>query len=356
MGFYSCETYRKDMAEIAEHIVHVELLKDKRVLVTGANGLIASYLVDALLYLNEVRGYNIDVYVLARTRAKVEKRFAEHVGDEHFHVLLQDVTQPLEGVDCKFDYVVHAACSAHPLAYSQTPVEIIKSNLIGTENVLHYMKEHGGGKFLFVSSSEVYGENKDKEELHEDDYGYININNPRSCYVESKRASETLCVCYSHEYGIDTCSVRPGSIFGPSITEDNSRADAQFLRKALDHQNIIMKSAGAQLRSYEYVSDAVSGILTVLLNAETMNSYNISSPISSATIRQFAECIAATEGIQVVFENPDEVEKAGYSVVSKCVLSSDKLERLGWKPAVTLQEGVRRMLAISKEMLHQGSC
>ena len=353
MGFYSCETYRTDMAEIAEHIVNAEQLIDKHVLVTGANGLIASYLVDSLLYLNEVRNYNINIYVMARTRAKVEKRFAEHVQDEHFHILLQDVTLPLEDVDCKFDYVVHAACSAHPLAYSQTPVEIIKSNLIGTENILHYMKKHGGGKFLFVSSSEVYGENKEKEVLHEEDYGYININNPRSCYTESKRASETLCVCYSHEYGIDTCCVRPGSIFGPSITEDNSRADAQFLRKALEQENIVMKSTGAQLRSYEYVSDAVSGILTVLINGKNMNSYNISSPISSATIRQFAECIAEAAGIQVVFDIPDATEKAGYSVISKCVLASDKLEALGWKPSVTLQEGVRRMLSVSKEMLQE---
>ena len=350
MGFYSNVLYQNDLKEIADHIVNPERLKGKRILITGANGLIASYIVDTLLWLNDNHDYNTDVYALVRTKEKAERRFFENLNNEHFRIVLQDVTQPLLNVDCPFDYVVHAACNAHPLAYATTPVEVIKSNITGTENVLNYMLTHGGGKMVFVSSSEVYGENKAADSLTESMYGYIDITNPRSCYSESKRAAESLCVSFSKEYNIDVCMVRPGFIFGPAVPSDNSRADAQFLRNAIAHKDIVMKSAGAQLRSYEYVSDAVSGILTAMINGENCNAYNIASPISSATIREFAETIAKSAGIKVVFENPEEVEKAGYSVISKCILNSDKLLGLGWKPSATLEEGVRRMIGIATEM------
>ena len=349
MGFYSNKLYQDDLKEIAENIVNCEYLRNKSVLITGANGLIASYIVDALLWMNDHLDFNINVYALVRTKEKAEKRFFFFFHNEYFRLILQDVTQPLTDVDCHFDYVVHAACNAHPLAYSKTPVEVIRANITGTENVLNYMLAHGGGKMVFVSSSEVYGENKEQDSLSEGMYGYIDITNPRACYSESKRAAESLCVSFSKEYNIDVCMVRPGFIFGPAVTADNSRADAQFLRNALAHQDIVMKSAGAQLRSYEYVSDAVSGILTVMINGENGNAYNIASPISAATIRQFADTIASASGIRVVFENPEEIEKAGYSVISRCILNSDKLVNLGWKPRVTIEEGVRRMIGIAAE-------
>lgn len=351
MSFYSIPEYQNDLKEIAEHIVGVEELRGKTVLITGANGLIASTVADALMWLNDECGWNTEVCALARTKAKIEARFREHLGKQHFHIVLQDVTAPLESLDCRLDYVIHAACSAHPMAYSKTPVEIVRANIQGTQNLLEYMTKHGGGKFLFVSSSEVYGENRSVESIRETDYGFIDILNPRSCYSESKRAAETLCASYSKEYGIETVCVRPGFIFGASITEDNSRADAQFLRKALSGEDIVMKSAGAQLRSYEYVSDASSSILSVLTRGENMNAYNIASPISSATIRAFAETIAEESGVRVVFEDPDAVEKAGYSVISRCILGAEKLCALGWEPAVTLREGVRRMIAISRAAL-----
>ena len=350
MGFYSTDIYKSDLEEISDNIVNCELLKNKNILVTGANGLIASYIVDTFLWLNENRDFNIHIYALARSRSKIESRFEEHLNNQNFHIILQSVTEPITSINYRFDYVIHAACSAHPLAYSTAPVEIIKSNIVGTENLLNYMISHDGGKLLFVSSSEVYGENKNIEKIGEDDYGYINIINPRSCYSESKRAAETLCASYAKEYGIESCYVRPGFIFGAAITDDNSRADAQFLRNVIKGEDIVMKSPGLQLRSYEYVSDAVSAILTVLINGENMNAYNIASSISSATIREFAELIASEGGTRVIFENPDEVEKAGYSVISRCILDSQKIESLGWKPSVTIREGVKRMLNITKEI------
>ena len=237
MGFYSNVLYQNDLKEIADHIVNPERLKGKRILITGANGLIASYIVDTLLWLNDNHDYNTDVYALVRTKEKAERRFFENLNNEHFRIVLQDVTQPLLNVDCPFDYVVHAACNAHPLAYATTPVEVIKSNITGTENVLNYMLTHGGGKMVFVSSSEVYGENKAADSLTESMYGYIDITNPRSCYSESKRAAESLCVSFSKEYNIDVCMVRPGFIFGPAVPSDNSRADAQFLRNAIAHKD-----------------------------------------------------------------------------------------------------------------------
>lgn len=327
--------------QIPEQIARISIgLRSKCVLVTGANGLVGSTLVDLLIAADQAYGLGLSIAVLGRDRKALDKRFS---GNSQLRVIEADVCN-VSLPELKVDYIVHAASPAHPLAYSQTPVDVMKANLIGTMNMLELAKRTGA-RLLFVSSGEIYGVSDDPNSCFEEsEYGYIEISNPRSCYPESKRAAETLCASYHAQYGVDTVTARLCHVYGPTITDKNSRADAQFLRNAVQGQDIVMKSPGTQVRSFCYVKDAAAGLLYILLKGVSGEAYNIANKDSVATIRRYAEILAALGGVAIRNEFPPEEEARGYSQVSRAVLDAAKLERLGWVPRYTLEQGLRETL------------
>jgi nucleoside-diphosphate-sugar epimerase len=344
------------LSEIAK-LTHIQQIADKfselknrSVLVTGAYGLIASTVVDVLMCLNQKYGYAIEVYALCRNEQRAHKRFGIYEDSPYFHYLIMDICEKIKG-NKPFDYIIHAACNAHPLAYSTNPIGVIEANIIGTKNCLEYIKQNGGKRLLFVSSSEVYGNSisaihpeKVFGDITETDYGMIDPLKPRSCYAESKRAAESICIAYKNQFHIDITIARPGFIYGAVITEDNSRADAQFLRNAINHQDIVMKSSGNQIRSYCYVLDAALALLTILLEGACGEAYNIANCNSNVSIYEFAATIAKNAGVSIIFEDPKDIEKKGYSTFGNVVLSSDKLMSLGWNAIFNLNTGVAAML------------
>ena len=200
---------------------------------------------------------------------------------------------------------------------------------------------------LFVSTGEIYGENPAiRDGFAETDFGKIESMNPRACYPESKRAAETLCASYLKQYQVDSVVARLCYVYGPTITSENSRADAQFLRNAIAGEDVVMKSAGAQVRSYCYVADAASALAAILLNGESGCAYNVANRDSVRSIREYAETLAGVAGVRVRFELPDDAEKKGYSAVSRAVQKPDRLEALGWKPAFTFEEGMEHTYRI----------
>lgn len=339
-----CATEKLEYERIWAKVKNI-IPQNSSVLVTGANGLIASNLVDSLMYFNEAYATNNMIIALCRNEEKARKRFGRYLKSGKLNIWCQDICEFDMNQTC--DYVVHAASNAHPLAYATKPIETMRTNFIGTMKVLDYASEKKAKSVVYISTSEIYGENH-KDRLNEQEYGSVNTLNPRSCYSESKRSAETLCVCYSKEKNLDVKIVRPGYIYGAQITEDNSRADAQFLRNVIADENIVMKSEGKQKRSYCYVSDAVSAILYVMLLGKTGEAYNIANTNSEASIREYAEMLAIQGGVKLVFDIPSENEKRGYSVVNNSLLSDTKLRNLGWIPQYNLQQGIEQMLNNSK--------
>lgn len=337
------EEYKKSLMTVLD-LPQIETIRNKKILITGAGGLICSVLVDQLMMLNMAYGYNVNVYAAGRMRTKIEERFFLWKEDRNFHYVEYDALKPFAS-DIIFDYVIHGASLSSPGAYGQTPVETMLSNLIGVKNLLELIKKCGQGKLLYISSSEVYGKRNCNEPYSEEDYGYVDILNPRACYPSSKRSSETLCSAYKEEYGIDFVIVRPGHIYGPTMTATDNRAASEFLREASAGKNIIMKSAGMQLRSYCYVIDCANAILTVLLNGECGEAYNISNSESIVTIREFAECVAREAKVQIIFENATDQEKASYNLMNNSGLTSRKIEELGWKGIFNLESGIQNTLA-----------
>lgn len=325
--------------------IDVDILRNKSLLITGANGLVGSYLIDFLTYLNKILQTNIIIYAMSRSKSKLEQRFKQ---TPNLILVEQDLNKPLDFNEY-VDYVVHAASNAHPLAFSKNPVETMKTNLFGTMNLLELTKKYNG-KFLYLSTGEIYGNNKDKA-FTEDDLGVVDTKLARSCYPESKRAAETLCISYYAQYGLKVNIARLCYVYGATITDDNSRADAQFLRNAVNHENIIMKSEGLQRRTYCYVADCVSGLLTILLNGLEGEFYNISNPNSIVSVKEYAQALADIANVKLVLELPTEIEKKGYSKPADSILDSSKLQSLGWKALYDIKNGLKNTYKIKTERI-----
>lgn len=296
-------------------------------------------MVDFLLSLD----LGISVYAAGRDTEKLKHRFSHWAGCDDLYYVNYDARLPLPQ-ELVFDYYIHGASPANPAAYGAQPVETMLANFQGMENILRHAKENGGKRVMYVSSSEVYGKKEGSCPYHEQEYGFVDLLNPRACYPSSKRAAETLCAAYTQEYGVDTVIVRPGHVYGPTATAADNRASSQFPRDVLAGKDIVMKSAGTQLRSYCYVLDCVSAMAAVLLKGKSGSAYNISNRDSVVTIRQMAQAFADAAGRQLVFENATDAEQKSYNLMDNSALDATSLENLGWRGLFDLKNGVKATL------------
>ena len=231
----------EELDRIAALNLPYERLDGKTVAVTGAGGLVGNYLMRALDAVRRAHGLNLTLIALCRSP---ERSRAQLRGVDALTCIEYDATRPLTA-DFRADYVLHAAANAHPLAFSSDPVGTMQGNILGTMNLLEHMRETGG-RFILFSTGEIYGERPDLPGgFDETSFGSVDPMNPRACYPESKRAAETLCAAYARQYGVDALAARLTYTYGASITDQNSRADAQFLRRALAGEDIVLKSVGA---------------------------------------------------------------------------------------------------------------
>lgn len=311
------------------------------VLVTGATGLLGKPVADTLTRLNEVKNAGIGVYAASRSEESFAARFENKKG---LFYLAYNLNERLDG---KFDYIIHAASNADPKMFAEDPVGTMTANFTGACNLLENARERGCGRFLFVSSGEVYGQYDGKTDAFGEDYsGRVDFTEPRGCYPSAKRAAENLAACYAYQYGVDTVTVRPSHTYGPTQLKRDSRAMSQFFRAASEGRDIVLKSTGETVRSYTCVFDAVSGIFTVLLKGARGEAYNIANSASAVSIAALAREIASYAGVKVVF---DIGEVKGAGSISRGVLSGEKLEKLGWRPKYPLSRGAVTTLDIMKE-------
>ena len=332
----------EEFAKIAALDLPYDDLAGKAVAVTGATGLVGSYLLRALDAVNRAHGLKLRLIALCRKPEAAKDRLS---GMDNLSILSYDACAPLNA-NFRADFTVHAASNAHPLAFSSDPVGTMQANLLGTMQLLEHVRATGG-RLLFLSTGEIYGENPELASFDEHSFGSIDPMRFRSCYPESKRAAETLCASYAQQYGVDALVARLTYTYGPTITKESSRADAQFLRCALEGRDIVLKSPGTQIRSYCYAADTVSALITLLLKGATGEAYNVANPTCSPSIREYAGTLAGLAGVQLMFDLPPESERAGYSAVTRAVLNPEKLMNLGWHAAYDLREGLMHTLAIS---------
>lgn len=329
--------------EHAQMSTDLSPLRGKTVLVSGATGMLGSCVTDLLRCYGQC-----GVIAMGRDAVSAEKRFGPDI--EPYCFWQHDVCEPLtERLPVQVDYIIHAASNADPVRMAADPVGTLLSNIEGTKHLMDYGMLHGMRRFLFVSSGEVYGQpNAALDDFTEDYCGPVDLSNPRSCYPAGKRAAEVLCQSYIRQYGIDAVIVRPCHLFGPTMRRSDSRAVSEFLWNAAYGKDIVMKSAGAIERSHCYVVDAALALLTALLKGSCGTAYNIADRRYQMTIRDFAQKAADAGGCQVIFDVPSDLERAGYSRVSRAVLDSSRIEALGWSPCA--QAGICETIDILREL------
>lgn len=335
--------FLEEMEAIARLPLPFEQLRGKTIAVTGATGLIGSSFLRALNAASHAHRLNLRLIALCRNPERAKSILADIPQIEYRQY---DACASTDD-DFRADYILHAASNAYPMAFSADPVGTMQTNILGTMKLLEHIRRHGG-RLVFCSTGEIYGEDPDIEAFEETSFGAVDPMRARACYPEGKRAAETLCAAYAAQYGTDALAARLCYVFGPAITKENSRADAQFLRKALAGEDIVMKSPGRQIRSYCYAADAAAALITLMLKGEKGQAYNIANPAGISSIRNYARTLAELAGVQLKFELPPEVEKQGYSTVSRAVLNPGKLMKLGWQPQYDLRTGLSHTLEISR--------
>ena len=342
--------YLEDVKKVASLEVEWQKICGKHFVISGASGMIGSFLIDVLMHKNRAENANISITALVRNEARAKERFNAYAGDEKLNIVKCDINSGLNLPGVKADFVIHAASNTHPVAYANDPVGTVATNIIGTNNMLAFAAENGCERFVFVSSVEIYGENRGDTEYFTEDYlGYIDCNTLRAGYPESKRCGEALCQAYIRKENMDIVIPRLARSYGPTMLKSDTKAISQFIGNGVRRENIVLKSAGTQLYSYTYAADAVSGVIYCLLRGECGHAYNIADPASDITLRDLAAVIAGIAGREVVFEIPDAVESAGFSKATKAIMDGTKIKKLGWQPLYNMQSGLERTIALLSE-------
>lgn len=344
--------YKYDLRAIATApFLPWDVLHGSSLLLSGATGMIGSFLVDTILLRNQEFNLGCTVYALSRNQEKALSRFAAWSGSPFLRIIEGDVNQGIsfpEGESCA--YILHLASNTHPVAYATDPIGTITANIIGTKNMLDLAVRCHARRFLFASSNEIYGENRGDQELFDESYlGYLDCNTLRAGYPESKRCGETLCQAYRKQESLDVVIARLTRSFGPTLQPSDTKAMSQFLRNGLNGENIVLKSTGNQYYSYTYTADAVSGLLTILLKGDDGLAYNVADSSCDIRLKDLAALIASAAGTQVVFDLPDAIESAGFSKATKARLDGTRLRALGWRVLFPLETAVDRTMRILKD-------
>lgn len=334
--------YQEDLQNILL-IKGIEQIRNKNFLITGASGLIGTCLIDSLMLYNE-RGANIHIYAVGRNKQKVFSRLGEYYSNNHFHFIEQDVRSPFSS-DLKVDYIIPLASNTHPTAYSLYPIETIEINVKGAEHALNKAIECGA-TVLYPSTVEVYGNAKGEETFEENSTGKLNLSTSRACYTESKRLCEAYCQSFISEKGAIVKVARLSRIFGPTMLETDTKASSQFIMKAIQGEDIILKSKGEQLFSYTYVADAVSALLYILIHGENGQAYNVSVDSCNVRLKDFASLCANWAKKEVIYHLPSDIEKKGFSIAMRAIMDNAKLKSIGWSSSLGIKEAINRTLEI----------
>lgn len=323
--------FEEDIKNIINYF-DMSVFDGKTILVTGATGLIGKLCVKSLLN----SGYNTQVIALVRDEEKAKNIFGE---SKRLTYLVQDINQRINTTR-RVDYIIHAASTTSSKDFVEKPVETIYTAINGSRNVLEFAKNKRLEGMVYLSSLEIYGVNE-KENIKEEDYGYIDILNPRSSYSESKKMVETMCISYGTEYGVPVKIARLAQTFGAGVSISDNRVFAQFAKAIINKENIILHTKGETKRNYCYTTDAVRGIFTILSKGENNNAYNVANENSYCSISEMAHLLE-NEYTKVEYKI-DEVNR-GYNPTVKIALNTEKLNALGWEAKVNLKEMFDRLI------------
>ena len=321
-----------------------KFFQGKTVLISGANGMLPSYMVETLLYLNEKCDYHVKVVALVRNLEKAHKCFSEHIQNTALEFLVQDVAEPIK-YKGDIHFIVHAASQAAPSYYGVDPVGTFKANTLGTINMLELAKEKHVEGFLYFSTGAVYGNvSNESALLVEDKQGCVNTLDVRNCYAESKRAGENACICYYYQYGVPVKIVRIFHTFGPKVNLNDGRVFSDFCKNILNNQDIVLKSDGLAKRPFCYVADAVIAYFMVLLHGEVAKAYNVGGDqaheISIKDLSEMLVNLYPERNLKLVYDiNPNDITYAKMRTPQQQIIPDlSRIQSLGWTQSYSVRD------------------
>lgn len=324
----------------------LKLLEGKKILVTGAAGLIPSYFLDTIYLLNK-KYFTKKCELTAYNHHNIDEnnRLFYLKGDKNIFFKTVDVSKAYE-IEAGYDYIIHAASKASPGDYIKNPIETIDANVKGSETILKYMLKNQVKSYLYLSSGEIYG-NPPSEMIptRESYIGSTNHLSERSCYVESKRFSETMAINYFKKYNIPVKLVRPVHVYGPGIRLNDGRVWAHFIKNAYEGKAITILSDGKASRGFCYISDAMVQLWDVLLLGKNGQVYNIGNDSEEISIKELAKIIAELfdKNIRISIENRDVLYLKD-SPRRSCPNMTKTFTEFDLKNKISIKEGLERTI------------
>ena len=310
----------------------------ERILVTGGAGFLGSHLCDLLL------GLQADVICLDNFFSGSKDNIRHLAGHPTFETIRHDVIHPFF---VEVDQVYHLACPASPIHYQHNPIKTVKTNVMGTINMLGLAKRTGA-RILLASTSEVYGD----PQIHpqtESYWGHVNPIGPRSCYDEGKRVAETLMTDYHRQNRVDIRIARIFNTYGPRMAVKDGRVVSNFIVQALRGEPLTVYGEGSQTRSFCYVSDLIDGLHRLMEAVDPGGPVNLGNP-TEFTILELAELVLKlTKSRSPVIYRPLPQDDPA----QRCPDISLAREALGWEPKVKLVEGLQQTIEYFKRQLSQ---
>ena len=346
IDFLTNTVIRKDMEEIYSRGDYSLLSGGKSVLVTGAYGMLASYMVYFMLYLNEIHAFDIKIIAVSRNVEKFNARFGAH--KDKMALISKSVNEP---VDIKCDFIIHAASFASPQHYTVRPIDVILPNVLGTNNLLELAATYKA-RFLFLSTCGVYGHLEGSQvNVTESDFGIIDPLAAHSCYEESKRLGEALCAAYCKQKGVESVIARIAHTYGPTMDiENDPRVFASFVKNAVNGEPIEIKSDGSARRSFCYISDATAAYFRLLFEGRPGEAYNVCNTSQTVSIKELGSIVSKLAGVDFVHVQRDSGDTyLQNDNPSNTLYVSDKLKKLGFDFTVDLQEGFGRVVSYFRE-------
>jgi UDP-glucuronate decarboxylase len=321
-------------------------LSGKTILVSGGNGFLCSYFVDLVAHLNAMflkRPCNI--IVVDNLISSFSYKFAHLDAKQYFEFIDHDLTKPLS-VDGPVNYIIHGASIASPSYYRKYPVETMNVNVQGTRNLLDLARIKKSDSFIFLSTSEIYGDPDPQHIPTSEDYrGFVSCTGPRACYDESKRFGETLCMNFWRQYGVPIKITRSFNVFGPRLSLEDKRVVPDFISNVLKDEDIILFSDGKATRTFCYVTDSIRGHMRVLLSDNNGEAYNIGNDFPEVTMKDLAETVIRASGknLKVRFAKSPDKDYTTDNPQRRCPnIKKMHTHFPDWNPEISLESGICR--------------
>lgn len=333
----------------------IEKLANQNLLLTGSCGFLGSYFMHSIMYANNtvLKGKECTLFALDNFIRGRPEWLKEFENNAYIKIIKHDIVNQLPLDLPKMNYIIHAASIASPTYYRLHPIETMDTNVLGLRNLLDYSvsDKEAVKSFLFFSSSEIYGDPNAKNIPTPEDYrGNVSCTGPRACYDESKRYGETLCVNFYKVYGVPVKIVRPFNNYGPGLKITDGRVIPDFCRNLLNNKNIILLSDGSPIRTFCYVSDAITGYWKILLSNHNGEVFNIGVDKPEISMLELARMVAKIGkrhfSIEVGVKYKRSKDKDYLTDVPnrRCPNISKAKKYLNYNPNFSLNEGLRRTI------------